>query len=275
MVILKTVVIFAVLATVGIQSPVKSPPQSTPKQRVTESDDRASAENSAHADRNTHDSPNVTATATQEKTESHQTNESKDDENIAIQRKLASFTFWLIIVGAIQAGILAATVYVVYLQVSASRNSERAWILPKALVSERHSHHRDGIDVIVNLRNYGKTPAWIVERSFRCVRFSDEAVKSLAYDPPITSECGEPVAPDGDFPEIRCPIQLSEDLVGRLGVGTVIIYGYVKYRDPFCKRGRPRETRVRMRFDRTQDDIIRERDSKWVYDGPPEANRHT
>jgi hypothetical protein len=171
----------------------------------------------------------------------------------------------------------SAQLKVSQVQADALMNIERAWILPKELVGERRNFHRDGIDIIVTLKNYGKTPAWVIERSFRCMRLSDEALKSgLEFAGPIVSECGEPIAPDGQFPDIRCPLELTEDLLGRPGLGTVIIYGYVKYRDVFYETtGKARETFMRMRFERTQHDIILDRDGQWVYDGPPEANRHT
>ncbi len=91
-----------VLAAAGVAFAAQTQPSSTPQQKVAKQETRLGAEKS---------------------------NENKDDENIAIQRKLAKFTFWLVVVGFIQAAILAATVCVIWKQISIARNIERAWVM--------------------------------------------------------------------------------------------------------------------------------------------------
>jgi hypothetical protein len=138
---------------------------------------------------------------------------------------------------------------------------------------ERHNFRRDGIDILLTFYNYGKTPAWILETSFRFTNISDsEYQAALSYETAFQSTPGDPVPPGKPLPTIRRPLELSEELLGRPNQGNLIFFGFIRYRDVF---GQSRETRVRMKFQRNQEDITQERPGQWVYDGPDEANRHT
>lgn len=153
------------------------------------------------------------------------------------------------------------------------QNIERAWILLGEFNEERHNYRRDGIDILLNFHNYGKTPAWVLETSFRFANISDSEYRAaLNYEPAFLSKHADPVPPGKPLPTIRRPLELSEYLVGRPNQGNLLFFGFIRYRDVF---GKVRETRVRMKFQRNQEDLIQDRPGQWIYDGPPDANRHT
>jgi len=209
---------------------------------------------------------------------------SLDLQGALYDKALAIATFLLVAVGAFQIFYLWRTVNATRDNAMAAKasadaivNVERAWILLGEFGEERHNYKIDGIDILLTFRNYGKTPAWIVESSFRFMRITEEASRlPLEYETPAIFSDGEPVPPGKSFPSIRRSLELAEELAGRPGEGEVIFFGFIRYRDVFYSNTKTtRETYVRMRFERTQHDIIFARPGRWVYDGPPDANRHT
>jgi len=203
--------------------------------------------------------------------------ENQSNQGIEVERKLVKYTGALVWVGVLQGVVLLLTVLVMRRQTNFFRNSERAWILLGEFGEERHNFKKDGIDILLNFHNYGKTPAWIVELSFCFRKVTEETNKGpLEYEPPTVFPYGEPVPPGKPYPSIRRSLLLDRDLLGRPYDGIYIFYGFIRYRDVFYERTRKRrETRVRMRYERTQMDVGLNRPGRWLYDGPPEANRQT
>src|SRR5580658_5537334 len=116
-------VIAVVVATVWIAHP-----QSTPEKQVTEN----------HAGRNTTETTkpeeskgatNVTVVVKQEHPPEHNPSEGAEDENIKIQRELAYLTRWIVGIGFVQTLIFGFTVLFIHLQTSATKQSQRAWIV--------------------------------------------------------------------------------------------------------------------------------------------------
>jgi hypothetical protein len=135
------------------------------------------------------------------------------------------------------------------------------------------------LDAVFTFKNFGKTPAWVIESCFNFVQVSEEIYKLdiFPYGVPDVSPSGNPVPPLEPYEVMRVPLSLSEDIVLHPEKGFfTIFYGYIKYRDVFYENTKVvRETYVRKRFHKTQHDIIMDEPGTWVYDGPPEANRHT
>jgi hypothetical protein len=181
------------------------------------------------------------------------TQELKDAENqknqdADISGKIKTYTFWLIIVGGIQALILAGTVWAIIRQTTTMRNSERAWIMVDIeMDSERRGivegtrgngnvlEHSTNVPIICACRNQGNSPAWIFNK-----RINFEIVDAIPKIPRLEStellqaEL-EPLAAGRDS-----VIRRDCDAVGRLEVPKIgIIYGIVEYRDIF---GRSRIT---------------------------------
>lgn len=112
------------VATVGIVIG-----QSMPEQRVAKENRSSKAEKSESGDDTAKPSPNVTVVVKQENAPEHQAADNQSDENIDIQRKVVALTRWLVIVGFIQACILAGTIWAIYTQTDTSRTIERAWVI--------------------------------------------------------------------------------------------------------------------------------------------------
>src|SRR6266536_6285903 len=123
--------VFAV-ATVGIICG-----QSAPEKRIAKQDGGAETKKPDSAGTE-HASPNVTVIVKQESAPSDKPTNPQSQENIEIERKLARFTKWLVIVGFIQAGILGLTVWVIYQQVVLARTSERAFVFFRGIDSSVH-----------------------------------------------------------------------------------------------------------------------------------------
>jgi len=191
-------------------------------------------------------------------------------EDVQINGKLAKYTLALVFVGAIQALILAFTVWVAFQQAGITKNSERAWMMTELNWRDRvrfiNTSGTGGTGTYVDLdlicQNDGATPAWISE-----IRVRFDMVKTMSpvpiFDP----------AREGDFVELR-PIPLTVGGRRELKIDchcaeavasglTKIIYGFVKYRDAF---GSNRETRFGYSF--SADDALERM-------GIPEYNKNT
>ena len=208
--------------------------------------------------------------------------ESKKD---LYDKVLVVATSLLVLVGGFQIFYLWRTVAVAQAAAGAAKvsadaviNSERAWLLLGDFTEERHNFKPEGLNLFLTFRNYGKTPAWVVEYCFHCVRVPKESpgLPRECFNPEIIP-FGEPVPPDKPYPRICAPVMLAEELVGRPHEPSALIFfGYIKYQDVFYRTTKElRVTYVRMRFERTQHDIIMDNPGRWVYDGPAEANWST
>jgi len=162
---------------------------------------------------------------------------------------LADFTFWLVVVGFIQAGILAATVWVIQRQVSTSRHIERAWVMADlehdsqkwadrkvhVLQGSGTSGDSTGFYAVLICRNEGRSPAWLGERRARFEIVSGLPPKPNLELTELIEASPTPLGTGQALPHterLSFPItaQGHEEL-GRMNV----IYGVVKYRDIFGK----------------------------------------
>ena len=164
---------------VGVSLFAQSQPSRTQEKEVAKQEARLGAENPKLPIKEATGSPNGTVIVNkQENPPSHKPDENKDDENIAIQRKLANLTLLLVVVGSIQAAILVATVVVIWKQMSVARHIERAWVMAdiehdSQKWGDRKNHilrgsgtngDTTGFYAVLVCRNEGKSPAWLGER---------------------------------------------------------------------------------------------------------------
>jgi len=236
-------------AAIGITIAAQGQPSRSPEQRVAKSGTRSSTENANTANKEVNGSPNVTLILKQENPATHKSDENKVDENIAIQRKLANFTFSLVVVGLIQAGILAGTVYVIWRQKSTC-HIERAWVMvdlehDSQKWSDRKVHVLSGSGTegdstrffaVLICRNEGRSPAWLGER-----RAKFEIVDYLPPEPNLEATEIIEVSPTplGIGQALPHTERLSFPMTaqGHEEPGKMnVIYGVVKYRDIFQKQ---------------------------------------
>jgi len=264
------------LIAVGVTLLAQSQPSSSPKERVAEQNSGAQTEKSDARREATRPSPNVTVVK-QEGTADHQTRDTKADENIAIQRKLANLTGWLVVVGSIQALILAGTIWAIVNQTAVNRALERAWVLvdiehDSQKWADRKMHVLQGSGTsgdstafyaVMICKNEGRSPAWLGER-----RATFEIIDVPPLHPnwdkleivetsPVPLGTGQ-AQPHTERFEFRAIAQGHEQL-GKMS----IIYGIVKYRDIF---GKERRTTFGYRLTT---------DRKFVRLEYPEYNHHT
>ena len=195
---------------------------------------------------------------------------------VYINGALALATFILAVYAVKQANAAKISALASKASADAVVNSERAWLLLGDFTEERQNYRPEGINLYLTFKNYGKTPAWVVEHCFHFVRIPKRTYTLEPFEPydPQIIPFGEPVPPDKPYPRICAQLELDEEIVGRPDLPSdFIFYGYIKYQDVFYPTTRQmRVTHVRKRFERTQDDVIQDRPGRWVDDGPPEAN---
>jgi hypothetical protein len=106
------ITVMFVIATVGAASAAQPKPLSTPKQEIAKQSGSTSAQKSATSDKDKDTADKVTVVVSNQETaaSSPDSNKSKNDEDVRIQRKLANFTAGLVIVGLFQAVALFLTV---------------------------------------------------------------------------------------------------------------------------------------------------------------------
>lgn len=177
----------------------------------------------------------------QDYAEQVKTAEAQGNQNGDINRNIERYTLGLVIVGFIQALILAGTIWAVIHQSNTSKNSERAWII----VSIRHDTemddvikkllHVDTANLECVLLNCGRTPA-------RLVRFAVRNLVSRDLGSEAEPNYGEYVqmdemllAPGGSEP---VPVRIEENTLKRYDAdqGDLYVYGVVYYIDAFNKQ---------------------------------------
>lgn len=158
-------------------------------------------------------------------------------ENFRVQNRLVVTTVWLVFVGAFQIVVLLATMGAILSQESATKNSERAWIVVSVdwqdgpgKVVEIWQSDIPGTAVAISYAysNQGKTPAWIIERR---IRF--QIVDKVPKRPGHSNDVQDEVEALGAGGESEHPVLLESngrvDETGKIG----LVHGYVKYRDIF------------------------------------------
>jgi hypothetical protein len=169
-------------------------------------------------------------------------------------------------------------------------NIERAWLVldgfdPKGKDFWEISHknvyfgNSERIPITVRFKNYGHTPAWLIESAFNLeVSKATDSEFSFEYKEFQKSE-GEPIAPNTD----AAPINVEINPRGYLTLGEMIdigdkklflyFYGFVKYKDVFSEQ--TKETRETSFCYRLHCKPNERSSGSWVYCGPKGANKNT
>ncbi len=180
--------------------------------------------------------------------------ENQKNEDAKISGKIKTYTFCLVVVGFIQALILAATVCAIARQTAATNNSERAWITVSIDKLPDFPNDPNAVAFLwikPSVKNSGRTPARITKMVLR----SHEVNPSNGMIPGI-------LPPDPTFPSDQTTLLEGRDIVlppndagqplgiaitperfndARIGNKTLYVYGYVEYRDTVANK--PHETR--------------------------------
>jgi hypothetical protein len=239
------------VATVGIVIA-----QSTPEQRAAKENRNAKAEKSERGDNNPKSSPNITVVVKQENASEHQAADHQSEENIDIQRKVVALTRWLVIVGFIQACILAGTIWAICTQTGTSRTIERAWVIaspviknpPLGLMPEVGdpigSDQRNIF--ICAIKSVGNTPARLIDATiaYQQIGNLEDIPKEPMYGKGPLNEL--PLVKEDSFAVVATLQPNSslskQDMVAILTSNKQFLYAYgrVKYKDVF---GKEHETR--------------------------------
>jgi hypothetical protein len=186
-------------------------------------------------------------------------NTSQYNQDTQMQGKIVTFTFWLVIVGAVQAVILALTIGAIYSQTTTTKNSERAWVLVKRIGNPEQWYAPEQPEyspgMVFEFKVSGKTPARVIRADFRLhpvpakvgVRPPEPDLpvipeyKSGARNPEIP-EAGRVLPPDEVF-QVRLglyPPTLTEEQWLNLRDNKAIMcaYGFIEYKDVFGREGK-------------------------------------
>jgi hypothetical protein len=162
-------------------------------------------------------------------------------------------------------------------------NSERAWILLESIKPEnftsdiRITTRSMTIPLSVHFKNYGKTPAWVVESGCKFVRTNtDDFQGPLDYGNPqpggdyaiAPNDKPFPMFPAGDSPTVT----LSDVIHVQNGKLSLVLYGVIRYKDSFVKKNQPiRETYFCVHLLIAATGMA----DRWQLAGPEGANRCT
>lgn len=247
------------------------------------------------------DNPNTILSAVT-KTEKEQTDANKSEASVKasdsdIQGKLAKYTLGLLVVGFLQALILAGTVWAIIQQTRASRASQRPWVLIERIgnPSENWRYAKDSAyipGIVFEFKVYGATPIKIIEGAFDLTSVPNKKGVippspdlpefpdySRALPLPHVPRGGIPWAPSGTY-QIRRIHAFEKSQMEALNNYEIILcgYGYLKYVDVFKTI---RETRVcyiyflqRGGAIKTPDGMVLNPEGFYM-GGPPEYNRAT
>jgi len=210
-------------------------------------------------------------------------NTSYPSEDAQIQRRIKTFTGWLVVVGLLQVAVLFMQWWMIRRQTEHFRNTERAWVmlmpLKKTPLWQTSKHQSDWIPTVdLQFQNYGRTPAWIVEVACRFVLVDKDF--SLDYGDSTVHPDGEPVPPGEkslSFPKVfeeRRTFTDDDFTKIEFGSSALLLYGFIKYRDVFFDRTGLRETYFAFRY-RLMPRVQDVRPEFWRYVPNPEANKHT
>jgi hypothetical protein len=153
-------------------------------------------------------------------------------------------------------------------------NVERAWVMLNLSLKPDELRNRPKVPRIVGLmKNFGKSPAWITESSICFERCSPEyVIERLKYATASKMPNGEPVPP-GDVYKFR---EVELEPSASLPHSDFLLFGYIKYKDIFFDKTKEiRETYFCLRYRITDVEYMTDREGRWFYDGPAEANRHS
>jgi len=254
-----------VFTAVWVSCFAEAQPCNSPEIRIAKEGSGESTKVSSDCDNDKQSTTNITVVVKNQENPQKQNTDARqnqDKENIKVQHRLAHLTAWLVIVGLIQAGILALTVCAIVGQIKAAKDSERAWILVNRVGSPNKWYDQDTAiypSAIFEFKISGKTPAKIMDASLilRPVPVKHgispaepDLPPTFAYERQVKRnqeipELGRVLAPEVIFQAqiILENVFLSEHEWFDLRDGKTIMcaYGFIVYRDAFK---REKETRV-------------------------------
>lgn len=221
------------LAMAGLSCAAQTKMLDKPEKGVPKQSSSPSAEEIRASNKDKEAVPSVTVIVHQESSPGNKANENQDDENIKVQRKLASLTRWLVIVGFIQAAILGGTILAVMHQASVAKNIERAWVLVESAAIDPVWGGKSAIRPL--LKNVGRTIA-------RIRKISLGGARPLQLDgelpaPPIfegNQDLDFVLSPNGELPLLYIPIVPinSENMQSvQNGLLKMYVYGRIEYID--------------------------------------------
>ncbi len=167
-------------------------------------------------------------------------------------------------------------------QADALVNSERAWVTLEGITTNMVAKVDNTINVVVAFKNYGKTPAWIVESSLRFVMERPHLLEQrIAYGESALPAI-RPLPPGQPFTLIR-HLEPAATLGGKdwdlvlNGEVSFFLYGFVKYRDSLSgPDSKLRETSICFEYRLTPARVIVNPNSgDWLIAGPRKANDYT
>lgn len=257
--VLKWLAIVAVVyAAVGIASIANAKPQSTPEQRIAKHGSSTSTEETERPQDDKGTTNNVMMVGEQEAAPGHQSDTGKDDEYISVQRKLANLTALLVIVGLLQAAILAITICAIVHQTKTNRDTNRVWVLATVIGQPEEPLTGNAIKgtypgIVWQIQIAGNTPAQIISEQYRCRVVPSESgwptkpilepiptylpnsnliEGTMAFPPGFKYVISSSVELDGDIVRnlTRLKVNKSED-----GKTALCAYGRIEYKDVFQK----------------------------------------
>jgi hypothetical protein len=170
--------------------------------------------------------------------------ESQKNQDADISGKIKNYTFWLVIVGAIQGLILAGTVWAIIHQTSVSKNSERAWVLVdigKLPPFKPDPNKLEILWVFPTIKNYGKAVARIT-RVAGIVKLIPEGEKLPIVPEYIVGQGFDEKIDTVLPPEVplqpRLAIGGDELIEVQKGKRALFVHGFIEYFDGMSKKKR-------------------------------------
>jgi hypothetical protein len=168
--------------------------------------------------------------------------------------KMPPGEFWLVVVGFIQAAILAGTIYAIIHQTNVNRNTVRAWVMvevahdaakwagPKnekvhMLEGSGSSGDSTAFYAVLTCRNEGKSPAWIYERRAKFEIVSAALPLKPKFDSAEFVEVEPTPLGTGQALTHTDNLEWLAQAREHIQQGQMaVVYGIVKYRDIFGAR---------------------------------------
>jgi hypothetical protein len=263
---MKTVIVAAIFATIGIACAAQSTPLSPPEKRIAKADSAKSAPNAEKSDQQKGTASNINVIVEEGDTPKKAADEQEEKENIEIQRKLAYFTGGLVLVGLLQTIVLGFTLSTINRQAEIAERQEgqmaQAGQQTERIISQmkdtaqRQLRAYMGVSKIflnlaiptipqgsVEVKNFGQTPAYKVRQWIGITMGRYPLTSPLQKSPHIQASVAV-VSPGVSHASV---VSLKKAVPENVVIGTlettVYVYGEVIYEDAF---GEERHTEYRF-----------------------------
>jgi hypothetical protein len=173
-------------------------------------------------------------------------------------------------------------------------DSERAWLMLRPLDPKGKdfwpivrknavSANPEPTQVVVRFRNYGRTPAWLIESAFKLVKSEmDESRFPFDYQEPVALPDGEPIRTNGTATSVVVQLEANppyltvDDMVSIKENRTFLyLYGFLRYRDVFSEQRKElRETYFSFRYRSSPQAPGEAGSGMWCYCGTEGRNKH-